>query len=48
MDFCGFGYNVDALRGLARFAKDHHLPLIPEEEIEGIISRDSLSILGLE
>ena len=42
------GDNIDALRGLARFAKDHHLPVIPEEEIEGIITRDSLDILGLE
>jgi len=42
------GDNIDALRGLARFATDHHLPVIPEEEIEGIINRDSLGILGLE
>ncbi len=42
------GDNIDALRGLARFAKDHHLPVIPEEEIEGIITRNSLDILGLE
>ena len=42
------GDNLDALRGLARFARDHQLPAIPEEEIEGIINRDSLDILGLE
>ena len=40
--------NMDALRGLNRFAKDHHLPGIPEEEIEGIIHRDALDALGVE
>ena len=38
---------IDGLRGLARFANDHHLPGIPESEIEGIINRDSLDLLGL-
>ncbi|MBM3956986.1 MAG: amidohydrolase [Gemmatimonadetes bacterium] len=40
--------NIDALRGLAKFARDCHLPVIPEQEIEGIINRDALEILGLE
>jgi len=30
---------------LTKFAKDHHLPDIPEDEIEGIINRDSVEIL---
>lgn len=38
---------IDGLRGLNRFAKNHNLPEIPEAEIEGIINRDSLDILGL-
>jgi predicted TIM-barrel fold metal-dependent hydrolase len=37
--------NMDHLRGLTKFAKDHHLPDIPEDEIEGIINRDSVEIL---
>lgn len=40
--------NIDHLRSLNQFARDHHLPGIPENEIEGIINRDALSILGLE
>lgn len=40
--------NIDSLRGLEKFAKDHHLPEIPAEEIEGIINRDALDILGLD
>ena len=40
--------NIDALRNLNKFAADHHLPGIPEEEIEGIINRDSLDILGID
>ncbi len=40
--------NIDALRGLNRFAADHHLPGIPEDEIEGIINRDALDALGVE
>ena len=40
--------NIDHLRGLGKFAKDHRLPKIPENEIEGIINRDSLEILELE
>ncbi len=40
--------NIDALRGLSKFAKDHHLPVIPEDEIEGIINRDALDILGVD
>ena len=37
--------NIDGLRHLNKFAKDHHLPGIPEDEIEGIINRDALEIL---
>ncbi|MBI4219776.1 MAG: amidohydrolase [Chloroflexi bacterium] len=40
--------NIDGLRGLAKFAGDHKLPAIPEKEIEGIINRDALDILGLD
>ena len=39
--------NIDHLRGLAKYAKDHHLPVIPEDAIEGIINRDALGILGV-
>ncbi len=39
---------IDGLRGVARFAKEHNLPPIPESEIEAIINRDSLELLGLE
>ena len=40
--------NIDALRELPRFARDHNLPEIPEAEIEGIINRDALEILRVE
>ena len=40
--------NIDHLRGLEKFAKDHHLPVIPPAEIEGIIERDALDCLGME
>tara|TARA_B100000949_G_C13906726_1_gene295095 strand:+ start:233 stop:433 length:201 start_codon:yes stop_codon:yes gene_type:complete len=40
--------NIDGLRNLEKFAADHHLPRIPENEIEGIISRDALDALGLD
>lgn len=40
--------NIDHLRGLNRFASQHNLPGIPEDEIEGIINRDALDILGVE
>ena len=40
--------NAAGMRELAKFARDHNLPPVPEEEIEGIITRDSLGILGLE
>ena len=40
--------NIDSLRDLNRFAKEHHLPGIPEAEIEGIIHRDALDILGID
>ena len=40
--------NIDHLRGLNKFAKDHRLPDIPAKETEGIISRDAIDILGLD
>ena len=39
--------NIDALRNLNKYAADHYLPGIPEEEIEGIVNRDTLGLLGL-
>ena len=38
---------IGHLRGLGEFSAAHGLPGIPEDEIEGIIARDSLDILGL-
>jgi predicted TIM-barrel fold metal-dependent hydrolase len=38
---------IKELRSLSKFAKNHHLPIIPEKSIEGIINRDVLKILGL-
>ena len=38
---------IDGLRGLNRFAKNHNLPEIPDTEIEEIINRGSLDVLGL-
>jgi predicted TIM-barrel fold metal-dependent hydrolase len=40
--------NIDHLRGLPKFARDHHLPTIPEEDIEGIINRDAVEIMGVD
>jgi len=40
--------NIDHLRGLEKFAKDHHLPQIPSEDIEGIIHRDAVEILRVD
>lgn len=39
---------IDGMRAVCKFARDYNLPPIPEEEIEGIINRDSLALLGLE
>ena len=39
---------MDGLRAIPRFAKEHNLPPIPEDEIEAIINRNSLALLGLE
>ncbi len=39
---------IDGMRDLAKFASDHHLPPVPDAEIEAIINRDSLEILGLQ
>ena len=40
--------NIDAFRGLAKWARDHQKPPVPEPELEAIINRDSLALLGLE
>jgi predicted TIM-barrel fold metal-dependent hydrolase len=40
--------NIDHLRELPKFARDHHLPTIPEEDIEGIINRDAVEIMGVD
>ena len=40
--------NIDHLRGLSKFARDHHLPIIPEEDVEGIINRDAVEIMGVD
>ncbi len=39
--------NINELRNLEKFAKDHSLPVIPSADIEGIIERDAVSILGV-
>ena len=39
---------MDGLRAIPRFAREQNLPPIPEDEIEGIINRNSLELLGLE
>jgi hypothetical protein len=39
---------IDGLRSVSKFARDHHLPGVPEEETEAIINRDALDILGLD
>jgi predicted TIM-barrel fold metal-dependent hydrolase len=40
--------DMDGLRNLNGFARKHHLPEVPQELLEGIIQRDSLTLLGLE
>jgi len=40
--------SIQALRGINRFAENNFLPQIPEDEIEGIIHRNSLKLLELE
>lgn len=39
--------SIDGFRKMNDIAKEAHLPLIPEEIIEGILHRDSLKILGI-
>ena len=39
---------INHLRGLGKFSSDHDLPPVPEDDIEAIITRDSLDILGLD
>ena len=39
---------MDGLRAIPRFAKEQNLPPVPEDEIEAIINRNSLELLGLE
>ena len=38
---------MDYLRGFNGFARKHHLPEVSEEQLEAIIQRDSLTLLGL-
>jgi hypothetical protein len=40
--------NAEGIRDVHRFAREHNLPPVPEEEIEGIIHSDPLEALGLE
>lgn len=39
---------IDGLRHLDHFIRQHHLPEVPLELIEGIIHRNSLELLGLD
>jgi predicted TIM-barrel fold metal-dependent hydrolase len=39
---------IDGLRHLDNFIRQHHLPEVPLELIEGIIHRNSLELLGLD
>ena len=38
---------IEGLLSLEKFALDHHLPEIPKSEIEGIINRNTIEILGV-
>jgi predicted TIM-barrel fold metal-dependent hydrolase len=38
---------IDFLRGLNDYARKYHLPELPQDELEAIIERDSLELLGL-
>ena len=38
---------IASLRGFNRFATKHHLPPVPQDDLEAIIQRDSLELLGL-
>jgi hypothetical protein len=39
---------IDALRGIPQWARDHRKPSIPEKDLEAVINRDALDLLGLE
>jgi hypothetical protein len=39
--------NIDAFRGLAKWARDHAKPPVSERELEAIINRNSLELLGV-
>ena len=39
---------IDSLRGFNDFARRHSLPEVPLEQLEGIVNRDTLNLLGLE
>lgn len=39
---------IHSLRNFNAFPRQHHLPEVPDEVFEGIISRDSLKLLGLK
>jgi hypothetical protein len=38
---------IDSLRALPKWTRDHSKPSVPERELEGIINRDSVDLLGL-
>ena len=40
--------DMDGLRHLNDFTREHHLPEVPQKALEAIIQRDSLDLLGLE
>jgi predicted TIM-barrel fold metal-dependent hydrolase len=40
--------SIDSLKGFNRYANEHHLPEVPEEELKAILQRDALKLLGLE
>jgi predicted TIM-barrel fold metal-dependent hydrolase len=45
---CTIEQTIEALRGVNRFAEGTGMPRVPEDEIESIIHRDALGLLGLE
>ena len=38
---------ISSLRNFNKFATKHHLPEVPQDDLEAIIHRDSLELLGL-
>ena len=45
---CTIPQTINALRNVNRFAQGTGMPQIPEDDIEGIIHRDALPLLGLD